>query len=159
MESGLDKKFINKVHGIFDKAKRKGVIAKKPEVLIDFKHELIEIQCNGDIELLEIAHEVTEMAKEAGYGFASSESRVIVFFDCLAEFEGFVKSVNRLRQFNDSNLIELSKKFGMKTKQEIPNELVYKFLMRGLSNEDFFTSDFLSQNGFKNIFHFFPITF
>lgn len=67
-------------------------------------------------------------------------------------FITILDAIKDLQNLNKSKLVDISDKFGKATFQEIPQHVVAKFSMTGLANEDFLTSDFLNQYGYKNIF-------
>ena len=70
------------------------------------------------------------------------------------DFIDILNAIIKQRLFDFANLSELVEDFNIFTNQQIPQNLVTEFSRTGLTNTDFFTSDFLRQKGFVNLGEF-----
>lgn len=57
-----------------------------------------------------------------------------------------------LRKYNKMDIKEVARQFCIVSGQDIPDSVVEDFMFCGLNNIDFLTSDFLNQDGFKNLY-------
>lgn len=66
-----------------------------------------------------------------------------------------IKQAIQILQYVDRiDLQEVVELLNKETAQTISADVVKKFRLTGLSNVDFLTSDFLMQEGYKNIYNF-----
>lgn len=63
-------------------------------------------------------------------------------------------SIKILQDLNERELAKVADDFAHYTEQIITPEIIDKFALTGLNNEDFLTSDFLNRYGLKNLLQF-----
>lgn len=68
------------------------------------------------------------------------------------DFIKLAKSIKLIQDFNAKPLNEVAQEFSEFSNQQISDEIIDSFARKGLNNEDFLMSDFLTKYGIKTLF-------